>query len=116
MSDTTTMRIDRLDMPAVPPPTGELIDQWDIYATVSLRGTTATIERFAYWHANDGEAAPSVLFEARINGLPETCGTADIVAAQPRTLCDLAAVCAQAAYLLTEARSLHGNRIAVVGV
>ena len=89
---------------------------WDTHATVSLRDISARVERFTYRDRLDDEPEVSVLSEVRINGSPQTCGFSDVTVAQPVTLNDLAAVCAQAANLLSEARSLHGNPAAPVSV
>jgi hypothetical protein len=115
MTSSETMRIERMDVPATPQPGSELIDRWDTYATVSLRGISAHIERFTYWDPRDNEPEQSVLFEVRINGLPDTCSISDVVS-EVDTLCDLAAVFAQAANLLFQVRRVHGNRSAAVTV
>jgi hypothetical protein len=109
VSATTHIRIHRMNLPPVLVPSGELIDAWSTYATVSAGDITADVERVVSWDPRDNEPEPAVLFEVRINGLPETCGTADIVSNQPTPLCDLACVCIQAAQLLVEAKALHKN-------
>jgi hypothetical protein len=55
-----------------------------------------------------------VTVEVRIDGLPETCGIAAVVAVKTYTLSDLATVYSQAPYLLTRARSRYGNPNTVV--
>ena len=122
VSATTDIRIHRMNLPPVPVPSGELIDAWSTYAVVSAGDITAgssgvtfvtgDVERVVSWDPRDNEPEPAVLFEVRINGLPETCGTADIVSNQPTPLCDLACVCIQAAQLLVEeAKALHKNGV-----
>lgn len=109
MTANSHLQVKRTKLPPVPVPRGELIDLWSTYATVSAGDISADVERFVLWDPLDGEPEAAVLFEVRINGLPETCGTADIVAAQPETLCDLASVCIHAVQLLNEARQQHAT-------
>lgn len=116
MSATEHIRIHRMNLPPIPTPNGTLIEDWSTYATVTAGDITADIERFTYWHPSDGGEAAEVVFEVRINGLPEHAGTADILAAQPATLSDLATVCIHAALLLNEARQQAGNRTAPASV
>ena len=63
------------------------------------------VERFCYWHPDD-EHPLDVVFGARIWGLPEHFGTADVAVTQPSSLHAVAAVRTQLAGLLEEARGL----------
>ncbi len=107
----TDVRIECNELPEIPAVNDEPVDRWDTYAVVTSGHIRGQVERFCYWHPND-EQPLDVVFEARIWGLPEHAGTADVLAARPDTLHALAAVCAQLAALLEEAQTrpdlVHG--------
>lgn len=62
----------------------------------------------SYWDPRDRSEGVGVDYEVHIDGLPETCGLAAIVAEQPDTLIELTSVCAAAAVLLAEAQRSKG--------
>jgi hypothetical protein len=105
-----------MNLPPVPVPTGEPISLRSTYARVAAGYITADVERFAYWHPNENQPEPEVTFEVRISGLPDHCGTADVAADRPETLCDLATVCIQAAQLLNEAQQQGRNQMTPLNV
>lgn len=82
MSQRTDISVNQRELPDLPPTGRGLVDQWDVYATVAAGDLRAEVARFAYWHPNDGLPLETT-FEVRINGLPETGGTADIRRVHP---------------------------------
>jgi hypothetical protein len=106
---TTDLRITRVELPiAIEIPTDQAMwGQHDTYAEVVAGSIKAEVLRFVYWDDRDG-TPPEVLFEVRINGMPEDgCGASELYATEPSHLLDLAAVCGAAAILLEEARQTH---------
>ncbi|BDB45394.1 MULTISPECIES: hypothetical protein [Mycobacterium] len=103
----TGLEVKRFELPTLPTPTSgdNPIFLWDTYAEVSAEEITAVVRRFAYWDEKDNKPM-EVGFEAYIDGLPDTCGVADVVATHPDVFSDLAAVSANVATLLEECRFL----------
>lgn len=99
------LRVEKFDMPALPTPKpgDDPIFVWDVYAEVRAGEIVSVVKRFAYWDEKDNRPL-EVGFEAYIDGLPDTCGVADVVSTDPDVFIDLAAVSATAAELLRECR------------
>ncbi|GJF09489.1 hypothetical protein NGTWS0302_23920 [Mycolicibacterium cyprinidarum] len=99
--------IERHTMPPLQAPGATEFFDRDTYATITLGKITAEVLRLSYWDADRTEGV-GVEYEVHINGLPETCGLAEVVAEQPDTLIDLTSVCSTAAVLLAEAQRSKG--------
>lgn len=101
----TKLRVENFDMPALPTPKAgdDPVFIWDTFAEVRAGdpAIVSVVRRFAYWDEKDNKPL-EVGFEAYIDGLPDTCGVADVVATNSGVLVDLAAVAAKAAELLDE--------------
>ncbi len=97
------LRVEKFDMPALPTPKpgDDPIFVWDVYAEVRVGEIVSVVKRFAYWDEKDNRPL-EVGYEAFIDGLPDTCGVADVVAPDPDVFTELAAVSAKAAELLRE--------------
>ena len=103
-TDAAPATIERGEMPPLRTPGTTEFFESDTYATVRLGGITADVLRLSYWDPRDGAERVGVEYEVHINGVPQTCGLAAIVADKPDTLIDLASVCAAAAALLVAAQ------------
>lgn len=101
----TKLRVEKFDMPPLPTPKpgDDPIFVWDVYAEVRVGEIVAVVKRFVYWDDRDNRPL-EVGFEAYVDGLPDACGIANLVAGDPRVFTDLAAVSAKAAELLRECR------------
>lgn len=99
----TNVQIERFDLPALPAPKpgDEPVFIWDVYAQVRAGEIVSVVKRFAYWDEKDNRPL-EVGFEAFVDGLPDSCGVADVVSADPDIFIELAAVSAKAAELLRE--------------
>ncbi|OBK76298.1 hypothetical protein [Mycobacterium sp. 1274761.0] len=120
----TEVRIERRELPPIPNIGANVVDMIDPYAVVTAGHIVGKVERYCYWHPND-EHPLDVVYEATIDGLPDTSGTAQVLMNQPESLRQLAAVCAQVALLLEEAKTrsdlvrgffLSGNQTDMSGV
>jgi hypothetical protein len=102
---TTELEVKRFELPSLPMPKSgdDPIFVWDTVAEIRAGEIFSAVRRFAYWGERDDRPI-EYAFEAFIEGLPETCGVADVVATHPGVLADLAAVSAKAAELLAEFR------------
>lgn len=107
----TDLHIERRELPPIPNIGTGVVDMIDPYAVVTCGDIVGKVERYCYWHPNDAHPL-DVVFEVLINGLPDTCGTAQVLSSQPDALRQLAAVCGQLAILLEEAKTrddvVHG--------
>lgn len=74
----------------------------DTYATVTLGAIVAEVLRLSYWDPSDRAEGVETEYEVHVNGLPDNFGLAQILADDPSTLTNLAAVCTAAAELLAE--------------
>ncbi|GJF09590.1 hypothetical protein NGTWS0302_24160 [Mycolicibacterium cyprinidarum] len=79
----------------------------DPYATITLGKVSAEVLRLSYWDPNRTEGV-GVDYEVHINGQPETCGLAAVVAERLEALINLAVVCSHAAARLAEAGRSNG--------
>jgi hypothetical protein len=113
VSTTVPIDITVRDLPPLPTPKpgGDPIFQWDTYAKVRCGEIHSAVKRFAYWDERDGKPL-AIGFEAYIDGLPDTCGVADVVATHPDVFDGLAAVAAKTAELLKEVQRRHVMEIA----
>lgn len=109
---TIDIHIERRELPPIPEVGDREIDDWAVYARVTSGCIEAVIERWIYWHPGDRHPV-DVRFEARIHGLPDHAGTADVWAQEPDLLHTLAGVCTHTAVLLQECQRQSSVRSVV---
>lgn len=107
MSELTVERFELPSLPA-PRPGDAPIMEWDEVAELRVGHLISAVRRFTYWDEKDNKPL-EVGFEAYIDGLPENCGIADIVATHPDVFADLAVMSAKVAELLRECRLVHAG-------
>lgn len=109
---TTDLEVKRFDLPALPTPKAgdDPLFLWDTYAEIRAGdpAIVSVVRRFAYWDEKDNKPL-EVGFEAYIDGLPDTCGVADVVATNPDVLSDLGSISIKAAELLRECHLVHAG-------
>jgi hypothetical protein len=70
---------------------------------VSNGDICSQVQRWSYWDPSDGFGL-TTRFDARIDGLPETAGTCDVLADNSEFLFALTAVCRQTAVFLEKCK------------